>query len=222
MKSYDDLQRFKEKTQTNHIEFKDMSEQTKHSDGAGWAIIQQLKEEGAGHGLGNGQRVDVTAPQPVTEDIFRTAAVPAPAQTRQPQSEQITPPSQRPPEQAQPQSVAAILAAKPAAQPAGSLLETISASLKPARADVITPAETAVTPAKETSAHQEASPSLFTATASFPATGSRPVASPLAAAVSAEQPRFKQLFSATPDTPPDLLPKETLLQPLLERIALCR
>lgn len=222
MKSYDDLQRFKEKTQTNHIEFKDMSEQTKHSDSAGWAIIQQLKEEGTGHGLGNGQRVDVTAPQPITEDIFRTAAVPAPAQTPQRQPEQITPPSQRQPEQAQPHSVAAILAAKPAAQPAGSLLETISASLKPAKEEVITPAETAVTPAKENSAFPEASPSLFTAAASFPATGSLPVASPLAAAAPAVQPRFKQLFSTAPDTPPDLLPKETLLQPLLERIALCR
>ncbi|WP_428944734.1 cellulose biosynthesis protein BcsO [Pantoea sp. FN060301] len=208
MKSYDDLQRFKEKTHTNHIEFKDMSGQTKNSDSTGWAIIQQLSDEGTGSGLGNGQRVDVTAPQPIKEDIFRTPAASAPAAQNQPQAVQRQP-AQTPPRAVQPQSIAATLSAKPAAQPAGSLLETISASLKPVQTEV---AEAPVeeTPTFSGSANAPA-PTLFTAVSSLPV-----------AAPPAEQPRFKQLFSSVPETPQTLLPKETLLQPLLERIALCR
>lgn len=119
MKSYDDLQRFKEKTQTNHIEFKDMSEQTKNSDSANWAIIRQLMNDGAAPTLGNGQSVDVAAPQPVAEDAFsRPSTI-----TR---SGSVTP-STTPPDT----KVAAFVAAKPVTG-GQSLLESISASLKPA------------------------------------------------------------------------------------------
>ncbi|WP_338492749.1 cellulose biosynthesis protein BcsO [Erwinia aphidicola] len=70
MKSYDDLQRFKEKTQTNHIEFKDMSEQAINSDSTNWAIIKQLLNEGAGSVLDNRQRIDLAAPQPIDSAAF--------------------------------------------------------------------------------------------------------------------------------------------------------
>ena len=70
MKSYDDLQRFKEKTQTNHIEFKDMSEQELNADTTNWAVIKQLLNDDTGSVLGNGQRVDRAAPQPVGPAAF--------------------------------------------------------------------------------------------------------------------------------------------------------
>lgn len=81
MKSYDDLQRFKEKTQTNHIEFKDMSEQSLHSDSSNWAIIKQLLSDGTDPVLDKSQRIDVVAPQPIDPSVLLTPPVAtAPAQ----------------------------------------------------------------------------------------------------------------------------------------------
>ncbi|WP_255673645.1 cellulose biosynthesis protein BcsO [Leclercia sp. G3L] len=42
MKNYDDLQRFKDKTRTGDIHFKDLSAQNKQASSSGWAIINQL------------------------------------------------------------------------------------------------------------------------------------------------------------------------------------
>ncbi|MBK0001988.1 cellulose biosynthesis protein BcsO [Erwinia sp. S38] len=81
MKSYDDLQRFKEKTQTNHIEFKDMSEQSLHSDSSNWAIIKQLLSDGTDPVLDKSQRIDVVAPQPIDPSVLLAPPVAAaPAQ----------------------------------------------------------------------------------------------------------------------------------------------
>ena len=81
MKSYDDLQRFKEKTQTNHIEFKDMSEQSLHSDSSNWAIIKQLLSDGSDPVLDKSQRIDVVAPQPIDPSVLLAPPVAAaPAQ----------------------------------------------------------------------------------------------------------------------------------------------
>jgi len=79
MKSYDDLQRFKEKTQTNHIEFKDMSEQAINSDSTNWAIIKQLLNEGAGSVLDNRQRIDLASPQPIDSAAFSPPPAEMPA-----------------------------------------------------------------------------------------------------------------------------------------------
>lgn len=81
MKSYDDLQRFKEKTQTGDIAFKDMSEQTRQADNSQWAIIQQLE---------GGEQPDpfsgTTASQlqPVGADVFASPLVP-PSSTIKPE-----------------------------------------------------------------------------------------------------------------------------------------
>lgn len=266
MKSYDDLQRFKEKTLTNHIEFKDMSEQTRNADQTNWAIIRQLMNEGAESALGNGQRTDVAAPQPAAADLFsQPAPVKIPAQASAPLSSRV----------------AAFVAAKPAAQ-SGSLLESISASLKPAAARVqetaslsevahpqgsASPSETVGTqisaspletaPMQETVSLAEdaypqgsALPSETirarmpeSARASSPiapylpgaslldAVRAQPVPSdiarPASSSVSPEAgqaARFKPLFSVSGVRAAEekALPKETLLQPLLEKIALCR
>ncbi|WP_414147762.1 cellulose biosynthesis protein BcsO [Erwinia sp. BNK-24-b] len=314
MKSYDDLQRFKEKTQTNHIEFKDMSEQTRNADNTDWAIIRQLMNEGAASALGNGQRTDITAPQPAA-DLFNQSAIPALPQ------KSVTKISASPAT-----GVAAFVTAKPVAQ-GGSLLDSIAASLKPtAQAQSVLPEslraaevlqatpfekstqldtmlapQTAsrteaarVSPTSSlldavrsqqpassinTAAHsqqpaspldtmlapqtasrteaarvsptsslldavrsqQPASPVNTAAPSQQPASPldtaarspqpaspldtavrSQQPASPLGAARPAEPERFKQLFSASGPRDATLLPKETLLQPLLERIASCR
>lgn len=226
MKSYDDLQRFKEKTQTNHIEFKDMSEQTRNSDSANWAIINQLMDEGAESALGNGQSVHVAAPQRVTDELFSRPATPSAPQVV-PSPPQSIPHSQQHP--AQPANVAAFVAAKPAMQPGGSLLDSISASLKPVQAaeqpqpaaiaepsPVVNPLD--APPVQATSPLTAAQPACVQAP---PAFVPPPPASP-APSTSAEQPRFKQLFSSAPEQPDGSLSKGTLLQPLLERIASCR
>lgn len=120
MKSYDDLQRFKEKTQTNHIEFKDMSEQALDSTTTNWAVIKQLLNEGAGSVLDNSQRIDRAAPQPVDPAAF-TPSTPSSA-------ENVPVTTQLP--------VQSFVPAKPGASDrvGASLLDSISASLQPAAA----------------------------------------------------------------------------------------
>lgn len=205
MKSYDDLQRFKEKTQTNHIEFKDMSEQTKNSDTANWAIIKQLMNDDSTSSLGNGQLADIAAPQPVDADIFAsTAAAPQPPRVPAPQAA----------------NTHAFVSAKSAARQAGgSLLESISASLKPAAVAEPAPEPVHAEPAVNPFAQAE-----LAAAASVPPSAPQPafVAPQPAARPTASEPRFKQLFSVSPEAAATALSKETLLQPLLEKIASCR
>ncbi|WP_067700328.1 cellulose biosynthesis protein BcsO [Erwinia sp. ErVv1] len=282
MKSYDDLQRFKEKTQTNHIEFKDMSDQTRHADNTNWSIIRQLMSGSAESSLGNGQRIDVVVPQPADARAFSPASVPpqtlsvqaaqpvlpsqnaparagqsglspllnAPAQAGQPVlSQLLNAPAQAgqpelSPPPAQQQSVAVFAAAKPAAQPGGSLLDNISALLGPAE-PALQPPNTqdlaaGTQPPFSTADTQPAGTQPPFSTAQTQPAGTQPpfsTAQTLAAAMQTpfsrtqpqsaavpqtEQARFKQLFSATPAASAGLLSKDTLLQPLLERIASCR
>ena len=240
MKSYDDLQRFKEKTQTNHIEFKDMSEQTKNSDSANWAIIKQLMNDGAESALGNGQRIDVPAPQPIAEDSLDALL----GQAAQPvQPVQQPKPQHQPPTHAPSHSVAPLVAKPAAAQIGASLLDSISASLKPAPVAEPAPEPQAVNPFNEAQNPLASAQPAFAAAA--PAAQPAPAASPLMASLSslptvapvqtaparqpaaavqpaADLPRFKQLFSTAPEPSVTSLSKDTLLQPLLERIASCR
>ncbi len=203
MKSYDDLQRFKEKTQTNHIEFRDMSDQTRSSDGANWAIIRQLMDEDAEATLGNGQSVQVSAPQPVAVDTFSQQSAPATMQAAQ----EVIRPSQ---------SVAAFVAAKPAVQTSTSLLDSISGQLKPA-AGVAQSA-----PIPEEPKDVPSSSSVAPQTARQPEASAPPVTSRSADVHDADNTRFKQLFNATPESQASPLPKDTQLHALLERIASCR
>ncbi len=244
MKSYDDLQRFKEKTQTNHIEFKDMSEQTKNSDSANWAIIKQLMNDGAESALGNGQRIDVPAPQPIAEDSLDALL----GQAAQPvQPVQQPKPQHQPPTHGPSHSVAPLVAKPAAAQIGASLLDSISASLKPAPVAEPAPEPQAVNPFNEAqNPLASAQPAFAAQAAAQPAPAAvAPAASPLMASLSslptaapaqtapvrqpaapvqpaADLPRFKQLFSTAPEPSVTSLSKDTLLQPLLERIASCR
>ena len=78
MKNYDDLQRFKEKTKTLDIAFKDMSGQSQEADHSQWAIIRQLGTDNEPE-LGSGQRIDLPQPQPIRGDEFTAPVQAAPA-----------------------------------------------------------------------------------------------------------------------------------------------
>lgn len=236
MKSYDDLQRFKEKTQTNHIEFKGMSEQSFNSDTTNWAVIRQLLNEGAGSILDNSQRIDRAAPQPVDPAAF-------------------TPSSAENVRATSPLSMQSFVPATPGASDrvGASLLDSISASLQHAAA--VEPTPVTIPPAEATPlrampvAEQTAVSvnSLLAQLAASNAPAPQPAAAseqPGSVQVSAAPPQpvaaqplipapspaveapakvsYKQLFSTATAPGYAALPKDMLLHPLLEKIASCR
>jgi len=208
MKNYDDLQRFKEKTQTLDIDFKDMSGQAQSADHHQWAILRQLSTDDAPE-LGQGQRIDLPQPQPVGPEAFAAPAIPAvprapaengaalltslaataPVREAAPGSSALFPPP--PPKRA------------PAAMPAAALVER-------QRAGSLFPP-----PLSEPVMARSAAPQP---PASAVPVAAAPAAAPVAPPASA---RFSTLFRSRP-AEPAVLSKETLLKPLLEKIALCR
>ncbi|WP_435928592.1 cellulose biosynthesis protein BcsO [Dryocola sp. BD613] len=81
MKSYDDLQRFKDKTRTGAIGFKDMSAQNQRVNPSSWAIIKQLAGNEDDSVLAQAGSIAVPVPQAVKPGEFDAAfANPAPAQ----------------------------------------------------------------------------------------------------------------------------------------------
>ncbi len=216
MKNYDDLQRFKEKTQTLDIAFKDMSGQSQEADQSQWALLRQLATDDEPE-LGSGQRIDLPQPQPIRGDEF--TAPPAPIQG------------------------AATLNTPAASSGRGSILDSLAAAAPAAPAaagasSLFPPAPPAKTTPfvapKATHVERQASTSLFP-----PA---KPAAAPAVQLVKADAPavsapantvaeaalqapaapsRFGALFRSRPAEPANLA-KETPLKPLLEKIALCR
>lgn len=209
MKSYDDLQRFKEKTQTNNIKFKDMSEQTLESDTTNWAIIKQLLNDNkADSALERGQSIEVIQPQPIQKDQFATPVSPH-------------------------QAVKSFVAATTVNSQSGTLFDSIAATLKPA--EVAPPPAPAAAPAPQVMEKPLApSPLILPELAAAPllqqtaAQLPKAAAQPTPAAVNpftarAENaPRYKQLFNSRHNGPAAAVTKDALLKPLLEKIALCR
>lgn len=71
MNHYDDLQRFKDKTRTQSLEFKDLSAQTAASERGDWAILDQLSPPTDKDAtLAVGGSVSQIVPQPVKADAF--------------------------------------------------------------------------------------------------------------------------------------------------------
>lgn len=211
MKSYDDLQRFKEKTQTNNIKFKDMSEQTLESGSTNWAIIKQLLNDNKNDSaLERGQSIDLIQPQPIEQGEFS-----------QPKSVH--------------QVVKTFVTAPSVSKQGGSLYDSIAATLKSAPDAAPTPAashapQPAVAPLLQQTAAQLASavPEAASAPAVFPLlqqTAEELTPAP-AQSESAEvrAVRYRQLFNARHAPAPVTagMTKETPLKPLLEKIALCR
>ncbi|MGK3114038.1 cellulose biosynthesis protein BcsO [Candidatus Pantoea formicae] len=244
MKNYDDLQRFKEKTKTLDIAFKDMSGQSQEADHSQWAIIRQLGTHNEPE-LGSGQRIDLPQPQPIRGDEFVAPAQPAPAAvaplpgttrgsildslaaTATVESTPAVPPA----------GVSSLFPPAPTAKPAPSVIAqapkathverqaTTSlfppAPAKPAAASVSAPV-TATAPLSAAQAAATPAP-VFAAPAESARPASAPTfATPAEPARPASAPsRFGALFRSRPAEPAHIS-KETPLKPLLEKIALCR
>jgi len=205
MKNYDDLQRFKDKTRTGDIHFKDLSAQNKQASNSGWAIINQLAGVDSDAALAKAGSVAVPVPQAVKPGELDAAFA----------------------------SLTKAPAAEPAGS-APSILQSVSAGsadnavqnhlhpAAPSLFDQLRPEATPHATVKETPV--AAAPSAFH---SAPALA--PVAAPVAAPAEAVTPpkpaepvRFDRLF-ATKTSGRDSHPvKDLPLQPLLERIASCR
>ncbi|XXD07636.1 cellulose biosynthesis protein BcsO [Klebsiella sp. R445] len=83
MNHYDDLQRFKEKTRTQSLHFKDLSSQAPTREQGDWIILNQLTPgEEKETSLAMGGSVSLPIPQPVPADMFHwveAEPVPSPA-----------------------------------------------------------------------------------------------------------------------------------------------
>lgn len=227
MKNYDDLQRFKEKTQTLDIAFKDMSGQLQEpAENSQWALIRQLANEDASTPFSGSQRIDLPQPQPLRGDEFRAPSAsplmhqPASAQPAGAGSSILDSLTNRSPAAAASRSSLFPAPPEAAAQAAAAPVSAmpVQAFSVPAAGPVSAP------PVQPLSVPAAAPVSAMPAQAfSVPATG--PVSAPPVQAfslpVAAPARRFGGLFRARHSEPVSL-PKETLLKPLLERIALCR
>jgi len=231
MKNYDDLQRFKEKTQTLDIAFKDMSGQSQEADQSQWALLRQLATDDEPE-LGSGQRIDLPQPQPIRGDEFTAA----------PEHAQTTPILNTPAANSGRGSILdSLAAAAPAAAPASA--STLFPPAQPTKtAPFVAPkathverqASTLFPPAKPAAAPTApAAPAEHLATAETPVAPAPAASAPIPAPTEALRPsetqppaaaapsRFGALFRSRPTEPANLA-KETPLKPLLEKIALCR
>jgi hypothetical protein len=73
------LQRFKDKTRNQALDFKDFSGQNQVSDQGSWAILNQLQPQAETDTFAHGGHVSLAAPQPVSAETFTLAeATPLP------------------------------------------------------------------------------------------------------------------------------------------------
>ncbi|XXN63416.1 cellulose biosynthesis protein BcsO [Enterobacter ludwigii] len=215
MKNYDDLQRFKEKTQTLDIAFKDMSGQSQEADHSQWALLRQLTTDQEPD-LGSGQRIDMLQPHPISGDEFSAPPEPAQAAPASTSRGSIL------------DSLSTAAAAPPASSsslfpPAKSASSAMPLAPKATRVErqaatsLFPPAKPAAVPIEQPATVATPAP-IAPAPAPIP-TFAAPV-EPAHAAASAPS-RFGALFRSRPAEPANLA-KETPLKPLLEKIALCR
>lgn len=194
MNHYDDLQRFKEKTRTQSLHFKDLSSQSAAREQGDWVILNQLVPGEKESSLAMGGSVSLPLPQQVPADTFLWVE-PEPVQAApEPTSPILTP--EPPP--AAPVVVPAAVAPTPVAQ-AAAPAEPVP--VPPAAAPISTPAAVAA-PAPTMSPPPSAAP--------------RPLPAPRPAAEG-----YAHLF-ATKVAEPAAKDKDQPLKSLLERIATCR
>jgi len=194
MKNYDDLQRFKEKTQTLDIAFKDMSGQLQEpAENSQWALIRQLANEDASTPFSGSQRIDLPQPQSLRGDEFRASAAS---------------PLMRQPAASQPVGARSSIL--------DSLTDRVPAAATPRSSLFPAPPEAVAPPAVAPVSPSPVSPLSVPA-----ASVSAPPVQAFSLPATAPMRRFSGLFRARHSEPVSL-PKETLLKPLLEKIALCR
>lgn len=205
MKNYDDLQRFKDKTRTGDIHFKDLSAQNKQASSSGWAIINQLAGVDSDAVLAKAGSVAVPVPQAVKPGELDAAFA---SLTKTPVAE---PAGSAP-------SILQSITSGSADKEAQTQLHPASPSLF----DQLRPEAAPRAVVKETPV--AAAPSAFhSAPALAPVPASVPVS---AAAVNTPKPaepvRFEQLFATKTSGRASHPVKDLPLQPLLEKIASCR
>jgi len=201
MKNYDDLQRFKDKTRTGDIHFKDLSAQNKQASNSGWAIINQLAGVDSDAALAKAGSVAVPVPQAVKPGELDAAFA---SLTKTPVAE---PAGSAP-------SIMQSLQVESADKTAQTQLNPAAPSLF----DQLRPEATPHATVKETPV--AAAPSAF-----HPAPALAPVQAPAETVTPpkpAEPVRFEQLFATKTSATASHPVKDLPLQPLLEKIASCR
>ncbi|HKS35357.1 MAG TPA: cellulose biosynthesis protein BcsO [Enterobacteriaceae bacterium] len=86
MHHYDDLQRFKDKTRTSTLTFRDLSSQNRNREQGNWSIVNQLAAGPGTVSLAKGGNVTQPIPQTVDPQTFVLNDVPASAPATVPAS----------------------------------------------------------------------------------------------------------------------------------------
>lgn len=192
MNHYDDLQRFKEKTRTQSLDFKDLSSHAAAREQGDWVILNQLSPgEEKESSLAMGGSVSLPIPQPVPTDMFHWVEA-QPAHTPLPSSPVAPAPVMPPP-----------VSVSPPHDPLSVAENTRVAEPAPAMAVPLAPAP-AVAPAPAP------------AVAPAPPVAVRPAVPSVQAAEG-----YAHLFAAKA-VEPVAKNKDQPLKSLLERIATCR
>ncbi|HHT0192790.1 Uncharacterised protein [Raoultella planticola] len=204
MNHYDDLQRFKEKTRTQSLDFKDLSSHAAAREQGDWVILNQLSPgEEKESSLAMGGSVSLPIPQPVPTDMFHWVEA-QPAHTPLPSSP-VAPAPVMPP----PVSVSA------PHDPLSVAENTRVAEPAPAMAVPLAPAP-AVAPAPAPAVAPAPAPAPAPAVAPAPPVAVRPAVPSVQAAEG-----YAHLFAAKA-VEPVAKNKDQPLKSLLERIATCR
>ena len=217
MKNYDDLQRFKDKTRTGDINFKDLSAQNKQASNSGWAIINQLAGVDSDAALAKAGSVAVPVPQAMKPGELDAAFA---SLTKTPAAEPVG-------------SAPSILQSL-SHDKAENAAQTQRHPAAPSLFEQLHPEATPHASVKETPV--AAAPSAFhPAPAIAPAPAPAQAVAPLHASAPAQAPaeavtppkpaepvRFDQLFATKTSGRASHPVKDLPLQPLLEKIASCR
>ncbi|RNM09899.1 cellulose biosynthesis protein BcsO [Dickeya undicola] len=209
MKSYDDMQRFKDKAQIKDIDFRDMSGQVLQSETVVWPIMKQLLRNQAGDDtLFAAQPVSIAQPVPVSQHALSAATS-----------------SSAVPRHAVPLSG---VNANPSGSHQHSLFNAVAASLPTAEAAPVPMPQSAVL-APSSALTPPSAPTLQPANQTIDAVPPDAVrshslrfAAASEADVASDAGRFRQLFSHHRHDEIHSGSKTMLLKPLLEKIALCR
>ena len=200
MNHYDDLQRFKEKTRTQSLDFKDLSSHAAAREQGDWVILNQLSPgEEKESSLAMGGSVSLPIPQPVPTDMFHWVEA-QPAHPPLPSSP-VAPAPVMPP----PVSVSA------PHDPLSVAEHTWAAEPAPAMAVPLAPA-----PAVAPDPAPAVAPAPAPAVAPAPPVAVRPAVPSVQAAEG-----YAHLFAAKA-VEPVAKNKDQPLKSLLERIATCR
>ena len=217
MKNYDDLQRFKDKTRTGDINFKDLSAQNKQASNSGWAIINQLAGVDSDAALAKAGSVAVPVPQAMKPGELDAAFA---SLTKTPVAE--------------PAGSAPSILQSLSHDKAENAAQTQRHPAAPSMFEQLHPEAVPHASVKETPV--AAAPSAFhPAPALAPAPASAQAVAPLHASAPAQAPaeavtppkpaepvRFDQLFATKTSGRASHPVKDLPLQPLLEKIASCR